>query len=95
MAAVYVELNLQPLVALPSSGKLVLCNGDFRGLEALLHPTNLELFHARVVSSDACICASKLEKLRKSDSQLMLQGQGLAACQNLRDLHLSQCWVDA
>lgn len=86
-------LDLQPLAALPSLGKLVLTKGSFKNVEALLHLTNLQLSDANVTSSAACTFASKLVKLRVHDSRLFLHGQGLVACHNLRDLMLRRCKV--
>ena len=88
-------VSLQPLAALPSLGKLVLAIGTFQGFETLPHLTNLKLSGARVMSTAACICASKLVKLKLVDSTLSLPGQGLAACHALRDLILRRCLIGA
>ena len=86
-------LDLQPLAALPSLGKLVLARGAFKDVGVLSHLTNLQLSDAIVTSSAPCIFASKLWKLSVQFSHLYLQGEGLIACQNLRDLMLRQCQV--
>ena len=88
-------LDLQPLAALPSLGRLRVAEGIFQGVETLVHLTNLELSYAYVTCPTACVWPSKLLKLRLDNSQLSLQGQGLVACQNLRHLMLRDCVVHA
>ena len=57
-------LDLQPLAALPTMGRLRLAEGTFQGVETLVHLTNFELSYAYVTCPTACVWPSKLLKLK-------------------------------
>ena len=66
--AILGQLDLQPLAALPSLSKLVLTAGYFRGIETLLHLTNLQLSGAHVTALNAlhlCIQAGLTRHVRQ------------------------------
>ena len=90
------SLNLTPLQGLPHLLKLRLREGEFLGLHAAAHLTNLMAENSTVRSQQSCPFAGSLRKLRLFSSRLVnFHARGVCACTALEWFHPDNSSVQA